>query len=167
MPLFPKWLSIDIEERKQHGIAISDDVDDTSRPLSLQAMRFKSMYAYGYHFWVKSEEESITKTCDSGIAAFFRRPCRFGRHDDNLVDANLEEIGQILEMVELNYGRHCTVLLVCDRVKANYRRRSATVRKDEWGLTVANFNTIVPYAYEYFAFPVYCDQFIFQMKRPS
>jgi hypothetical protein len=72
------------------------------------------MYAYGYHFQVKSAEDSITKTCDSGVVAFFHMPCRSGRRDENLVDANLEYIGQILEIVELNYGRHCTVLLVCN-----------------------------------------------------
>jgi hypothetical protein len=110
---------------------------------------------------VKNAEESITKTCDSGVATFFRRPCRSGRRDANVVDANLEYIGQILEIVELNYGRHCTVLLVCDWVKANYRGRNATVRKDEWGFTLANFNTMVPFGYESFAFPIHCDQVFF------
>ena len=105
---------MEVDARIGEGQKVSDDVEDTSRPPSLQAQRFKSMYAYGYHFRVKSAEEAITKTCDSGVAAFFRRPCRSGRRDVNSVDANLEYIGQILEIVELNYGRHCTVLLVCD-----------------------------------------------------
>ena len=161
MPPFAQWLRMEIESRKQVGIAIPDDVEDSSNLPSLQAQRFKSMYAYGYHYRVKSAEESITKTCDSGVAAFFRRPCRSGRRDDNVVDANLEYIGQILEIVELNYGRHCTVLLVCDWVKANYRGRNATVKKDEWGFTIANFNTMVPFGYESFAFPIHCDQVFF------
>lgn len=161
LPTFPEWLRMDIEEKKEQGIEIPDEVDDTSRPPSLQAQRFKSMYAYGYHYRVKSAEETITKTCDSGVAAFFRRPCRSGRHNENLVEANLEYIGQILEIVELNYGRHCTVLLVCEWVKANYRGRSATVRKDEWGFTLANFNNMVPFGYESFSFPVHCDQVFF------
>ena len=110
---------------------------------------------------MKSAEESANSTCDSGVAAIFRRPCRSGRRDPNPVDANLEYIGQILEIVELNYGRHCTVLLVCDWVKANYRGRNATVKKDEWGFTMANFNSLVPFGYESFAFPVHCDQVFF------
>ena len=44
---------------------------------------------------------AITKTCDSGVAAFFRRPCRAGRRNDNVEEEKLEYIGQILEIVEL------------------------------------------------------------------
>jgi len=161
LPTFAQWFRTEIETMKQAAISIPEDVEDSSILPSLQAQRFKSMYAYGYHYRVKSAEESITKTYDSGVAAFFRRPCRSGRRDVNVVDANLEYIGQILEIVELNYGRHCTVLLVCDWVKANYRGRNATVRKDEWGFTVANFNTMVPFGYESFAFPVHCDHVFF------
>jgi hypothetical protein len=161
MQSFAEWLRIEIDARKEEGQDISEDVEDTSRPPSLQAQRFKSMYAYGYHYRVRSAEESITKTCDSGVAAFFRRPCRGGSRFNTVVEENVEYIGQILEIVELNYGRHCTVILVCDWVKANYRGRNVTVKKDEWGFTVANFNTMVPYGYESFAFPVHCDQVFF------
>jgi hypothetical protein len=161
MQSFPEWLRAEVDARKAEGQEVSEDVEDTSRPPSLQAQRYKSMYAYGYHYRVKSAEEAITKTCDSGVAAFFQRPCRSGRRYGNSVDANLEYIGQILEIVELNYGRHCTVILVCDWVKANYRWRNATVKKDEWGFTLANFNAMVEYGYESFAFPIHCDQVFF------
>ena len=53
------------------------------------------------------------------------------------------------------------MVLVCDWVKANYRGRTATVKKDEWGFTLANFNTMVPFGYESFAFPIHCDQVFF------
>jgi hypothetical protein len=161
MPSFAHWFRLEIERMKQDGVSIPEDVEDSSSLPSMQAQRYKSMYAYGYHYRVKNAEESITKTCDSGVATFFSRPCRSGRRDEHLVDANLEYIGQILEIVELNYGRHCTVVLVCDWVKANYRGRNATVKKDEWGFTIANFNAMVPFGYESFAFPVHCDQVFF------
>jgi len=82
-------------------------------------------------------------------------------HDQNLVDADLEYVGQILEIVELNYRGHCVVLLVCDWVKAHYRGRNATVKKDEWGFTMANFGAVVPFGYESFAFPIHCQQVFF------
>jgi hypothetical protein len=123
------------------------------------------MYAYGYHYHVKSAEESITKTCDSSVAAIFRRLCRSGRGDESVVDAKLEYIGQILEILELNHGGDCTVVLVCDWMKANYRGRTATVKKDEWGFTLANFNTMVPYGYKSFAFPIHCDQIFFSNEE--
>ena len=161
MPTFAEWLLLEVEARKNKGSVIPEDVEDSSRLPSLQARRFKSMYSYGYHYHVKNAEENITKTCDSGVAAVFRQPCRAGRRAENMIEASLEYIGQILEIVELNYGRHCTVVLVCEWVKANYRGRTATVKKDEWGFTIANFNTLVPYGYESFAFPVHCNQVFF------
>jgi len=110
---------------------------------------------------VKSAEGSFSKTCDSGVVAVFRRPCRSGRGDQNPIDATLEYVGQLLEIVELNYGRHCIVVFICEWVKANYSGRNATVKKDEWGFTMANFNSLVPFGYESFAFPIHCDQIFF------
>ena len=71
------------------------DVEDSLKPPSLQAQRFRSMYAYGYHYRVKSAEENVNRTCDSSIAAVFRKPYRSGRRDQNPVNATLEYIGQI------------------------------------------------------------------------
>ena len=77
------------------------------------------------------------------------------------MNATLEYIGQIQEILELDYGRHCVVVLVCEWVKANYRGRNATVKKDEWGFTLANFNCLLPFGTESFAFPIHCDQVFF------
>ena len=46
-------------------------------------------------------------------------------------------------------------------MKANYRGRNATVKKDERGFTMANFNALVPHGYESFAFPIHCEQVFF------
>jgi len=119
------------------------------------------MYAYGYHYRVKSAEENVNRTCDLGVTASFQRPCRSGMQDQNPVNATLEYIGQILEILEVNYGGHCTVVLVCEWVKANYRGRNATVKKDEWGFTLANFTSLLPFGYESLAFPINCDQVFF------
>ena len=48
------------------------------------------------------------------------------------------------------------MLFVCDWVKANYRGRNATIKKDEWRFTMANFRALVPFGYESFAFPIHC-----------
>jgi hypothetical protein len=93
-----------------------------------------------------------------GVARIFRRLCRTGMRDPNHVDANLEYIGQILKIVELSYERHCVVVLDCEWVKANYRGRNATVKKYEWGFTMANLNALVPHGDESFAFPIHCEQ---------
>ena len=140
---------------------VPEDVQDTSKLSSVQAKSYRSMYAYGYHFRVKKAEQSTNSNCDSGVAAVFRQPCRSGRLDRNIVNEDLQYIGEIQKIVELDYGRHCVVLLVCDWVKANYRGRNATVKKDEWGFTMANFRSRVAFGYESFAFPIHCQQIFF------
>ena len=161
MKSFAEWLEEDVRNAVELGVVVSKDVGDSSRPPSLEARSFKSMYGYGYHFRVKSAELSARSTCDSGVATVFRQPYRSGRRDQNVVNAELEYMGQIVEILELNYGRHCTVVLVCDWVKANYRGRNATVKKDEWGFTLANFRSMVPFGYESLAFPIHCEQVFF------
>ena len=158
---FAKWLEEDVQKAMEEGEEIPNDVQDSSKLPSLQAKKFKSMFAYGYHYRVKSAEQRSTSTCDSGMAAIFHQPCRSGRRDQNVVNEDLEYIGQIQEIVELNYGKHYTVLLICDWVKANYRGRHATVKKDEWGFTMANFGALVPFGYESLAFPIHCHQVFF------
>ena len=91
----------------------------------------------------------------------FHRSWRSGIRDQNPVNATVEYIGRILEIVELDYGRHRPVLLVCEWVKANYRGTNATVKKDEWGFTMANFNSLITFSYESLAFPKNCDQVFF------
>lgn len=78
---FAKWLEEDIENTLQQGLEVPEDVEDSSKLPSHQARSFKSMYAYGFHFRVKSAEHSGKKTFDSGVAAVFRQPCRSGRRD--------------------------------------------------------------------------------------
>ena len=158
---FSEWLEQEVQNDLQQGMVVPEDVEDSSKKPSLEARKFKSIYAYGYHFRVKSAEQSIKNTCDSRVAAIFRQPCHSGRTDQNVVNADLEYIRQIVDIIELDYGRHCIVLLVCDWVKANYRGRNATMKKDEWGFTMANFGSLVPFAYESFAFPIHCYQIFF------
>jgi len=77
------------------------------------------------------------------------------------VNADLEYIGQILEILGIDYSGYCVLLLVCDWMEANYRGRNATVKKDEWGFTMANFGSLVPYGYESLAFPIHYHQMFF------
>ena len=111
---FSEWLEQEVQNDLQQGMVVPEDVEDSSKKPSLEARKFKSMYAYGYHFRVKSAEQSIKNTCDSRVVAIFCQPCRSGRIDQNVVNADLEYIGQIVDIIELDYGRHCIVLLVCD-----------------------------------------------------
>lgn len=45
-----EWLREEVQDAKEQGIVVSEDVEELSEPPSLQSKRFKSMYAYSYHF---------------------------------------------------------------------------------------------------------------------
>ena len=99
------------------------------------------------------------KTCDSGVAATFQQVCRNGMRDLNQVHADMEYVGHIEEILELNYRRHCIVVLVCNFVKANYRGKNATIKKDKWGFTLANYEKrpgVI--CRDSFSFPKHCEQ---------
>ena len=53
---FPKWLEEEVEKAMREGVLLPEDVQDSSKLPSAEAKTFKSMYAYGYHFRVKSTE---------------------------------------------------------------------------------------------------------------
>lgn len=159
-PSFPDWLEVEVQTCLDNNVEVPQNVIDSSKPPSLVAQKFRAINAYGNHYRVKTSELSLT-TCDSGVAAIFKRPWRSGIHDENPVQAAVEYVGNLQEIVELDYNSHCVIILVCEWVKANYAGTNATVRKDRMGFTMANFNRMIPYGKESFAFPIHVQQIFF------
>lgn len=139
LPGFAEWVQEEVRLEQQSGVRVNPMVVDTARGPLNTAAAYRSMYAFGNHFRVVSSEVHL-KTCDSGVAATFRQVCRNGRRDGNTVNVDVEYVGHIEEILELNYRRHCLVVLVCDFVKANYVGENATIKKDKWGFTLANYD---------------------------
>ena len=144
--------------------AIEANVLSLSKPPSELATKYRSMWAFGNHLRVASVETHL-KTCDSGVAATFRRPCRASLRDRNPVMAEVEYVGQIHEIVELNYGGLCVIVLLCSWIKANYRGSNATMKKDKWGFNLVNFSRPLPFELESFAFPMHVEQVFFADAR--
>lgn len=167
LPEFSSWVLEEVRREQQAGLVVDAQVLDTARgPLEV-ATAYRSMYTYGNHFRIRSSEQSL-QTADSGVAATFRQVCRNGLSDGNAVDADVEYVGHIEEILELNYRRHCIVVLVCDFVKANYAGENATIVKDKWGFTLANYARrpgIV--CRDSFAFPKHCDQVFYAEAREA
>ena len=76
-------------------------VDTSNGPLQM-ATSYKSMYTFGNHYRVLSSELPL-RTCDSGVAATFRHVSRNRTGDGNQVHAEVEYVGHIEEILELNY----------------------------------------------------------------
>ena len=142
------------------GLDVHPEVDALSGLPARMATRYRSMYGYGYHYRVRSSESGL-KTSDSGIAATFLRECRFGLRDRNPIIAPVEYVGHLEEIVELNYNIFRQVVLIGTWVKANYRGANATVKKDNFGFTIANFSQTIPFGRDSFAFPQQVEQVFF------
>ena len=167
LPPIAEWVQDEVRREQQEGILVDSMVVDTARgPLPIDDA-YKSMHAFGNHYRVISSERP-RKACDSGVAATFTQLCRNSTRDGNQVNAAVEYVGHIEEILELNYRRHCIVVLVCDFVKANYRGDNATIKKDKWGFTLANYSrrygTICR---DSFAFPRHCEQVFYSTARES
>lgn len=159
--LFDKWLA----EHVSHLLAsnptkVDGDVACLSKPPSPMATKYRSMWAFGNHLCVASVEQHLL-TNDSGVVATFFQPCRASLQDTNIVMANLEYVGELHEIIEVNYNGLCVIVLLCKWVKANYKGNNATVKRDKWGFTLANFNSFLPFGSQSFAFPMHIDQGFF------
>jgi len=50
---------------------------------------------------------------DFGIAATFKRPWQSSARDRNIIEADVEYIGKLQEIVELDYRHTCVFVFVC------------------------------------------------------
>jgi hypothetical protein len=109
------------------------------------------------HLWVRSSKGQKV-TADCGIATTFER------HDPVVAVGditNVEFVGNVEEILELDYWNHCVVVLLCKWVKAKYIEPSPTIIWDDLGFMVANFNNMVELGKESFAFTIHYQQVFF------
>jgi hypothetical protein len=156
-PPFSEWLLHEVSLAEDRGEIVPPDVLESSRLPQRRATAYRAMWAHGMHFRVRSSEEQRV-TADSGVAATFER------HEPNAAEGcvmKTEFVGNVEEILELDYQNHCVVVLLCNWVKANYNRPSPTIIRDDLGFTVANFNNMMELGKESFAFPIHCQQVFF------
>ncbi len=74
-----------------------------SMPPTLKAMSYSTIYAYGNLICVANGKEHITIN-DYGVVATFEQECVLGSNDQRPILAELEYVGWVEEILELNYG---------------------------------------------------------------
>jgi hypothetical protein len=120
-----------------------------------------SVTAYGMHIRVRSAEEE-KNTSDSSVAATFMQPRRGTENDAIPSLVPVEYVGWVEEIVELNYGGHCVIVLVCLWMKARTKGPNCTVKRDEYRFTLAKLprgNSRI--GLDSFAFPINVQQVFF------
>ena len=154
---FPKAVIRAIEDGDEE---VPQDVRALMLPPSDVVKSYRSMYAYGHALRVRSAETQLT-TADSGVAATFRQLCRAGTKDTNLRAAELEYVGWVEEILSVDYGQFEVVVLYCNWVVANMRGDGATMKRNDYGFTTVNFERLIPYSAQSFAFPLHIEQVFF------
>jgi ABC-type maltose transport system permease subunit len=116
------------------------------------------MYAYGNHICVKNAKTNLV-TMDSRIVATFTTMCKSSGQYSSPIKAYLEYVGWVEESLELDYGTTCVIVLLW--VKANYKGTRTIMKQYEYGLTFVNFNEMLPFLEDSFAFPIHVEQIFF------
>ena len=166
LPKFASWVRSEVQRAVAAGEHVVEEVKAMACPLNLLATSYRGMYAFGNHLQVASAKVGLT-TSDSGVVGTFRQPCRYGLCDRRPIVANLEYIGNLEEIIEFNYRGYCTVVLLCSWVRENYRGEHATMKKDKYGFTIANFAKKILIGPESFAFPMHIDQVFFRRTHKT
>jgi len=149
-----------VQSTEDERVEVPEIVKDISIPLKFECKKFRNMWAFGYCFRVASLESRL-ETQDSGIVATFSRPWRASAKDRNFVEVDVEYIGELEEIVELDYQRTCVVVFVYRWVRANYRGPHAAIKRDKWGFALANFGACQRFGKELLMFPKHCQQVFF------
>jgi hypothetical protein len=69
-----------------------------------------------------------------GVVATFEHECCSHSNDQNPIMALIENVGWIEEILELDYWRFQTIVLLCNWMVANYKGSTIIVRCDEYGV---------------------------------
>ncbi len=114
------------------------DVMHFSHPPNSIAYTYKSMWAYGNHYWVDEHEgRMVHATYDSGVACIFKQGSQCSSQNMNIVVANLHYIKVLKEIIAVSYGRLQLVLMKSLWILV-HTCGNATVKQDEYGFWVVN-----------------------------
>ena len=65
------------------------------------------------------------------------------------------------EILSVDYGHFEVVVHYCNWMVANMKGDGATMKRDDYGFTIVNFERLIPYSAQSFAFPLHIEQVFF------
>ena len=142
------------------GEEVDTAIIDICRPPTLMATSYRAIFAYGNHFRVRSAKLNLSTT-DCGVATTFEQECQSGPNDRNRIRAAVEYVGWIEEILELEYESVQVLVFLCNWVQAISNGPGATMKRDDYGFTLVNFNRLIPISAQSFVFPIQVEQVLF------
>ena len=154
---FSAWLTNRVSEMDRDGLNPDLSLVTLSRLPSPTVKHFPSMWAYGYHLRPDDEQGRSNVTFDSGVAAIITQVCRSSRADRNPVEASLDYVGIIKDIVQVDYGIHKFAALKCSWIKPNLEGHP-TIRRDEHGFWSVKYGARQSPVVEPYVFPNHIQQ---------
>ena len=116
----------------------SADLVAMSRLPSPYVKHHNSMWAYGYHFRTDSENGRQNISFDAGVAAIITQTCRSSTADMNPVEADLQYVGIIKDIVHVDYGHLDFKVLRCSWIKPDLAGEP-TIKQDRDGFWLVKY----------------------------
>lgn len=110
----------------------SGDLVTMSRLPSPYVKHHNSMWAYGYHFTVDDEAGRQHVTFDAGVAAIISQTCRSFRADRHPIEAQLQYVGIVKDILRVDYVHLKFNVLRCFWIKLDLAVEP-TIRQDQDG----------------------------------
>ena len=149
-------------QHAQHADEVlQDDVVQYSCPPERYATSHRQMHAFGMHLRVRSFEGGLVIR-DSYVVVAFTEQLRWRIRNGRSIERIMEHVGYIQEILDLDYRNHCTMVLLCEWVRAARNARFPNMECDRYGFSVANFEHMDIMVHpDSFAFPLHCQQVFF------
>lgn len=154
-----------IRERVDAMIESGEHVDDIVVELVLGPSRIAKshsrMWIGGVHLRSFLIEGPDAKTQDSWVMAPFWQQHRSSTRDRHVVNALVDTLGRVFDILDVDYRGFRVTLLKCEWVRMNLVGQRATVFEDECGFKRVNIATTLPMdtiGAEPFVFPSQVEQ---------
>jgi len=157
LPPFSEWLENVVQAGNE---VFADDVVDLSMLPTLRVQSFNSMKAYGNHFQVCSGESNLV-TMNSDITVTCETVQQSSVSDSNPVLGKVTYFGKVVEILELDYGRLKSILLLCDWIAPIWRGPTASLNKNKYGFTLIKLSRLMRHSGNSFVFPLQASQIYF------
>lgn len=114
------------------------------KPPSAIAKSYCSIYAYENHIWVHSGNINLN-IYDGGVGATFSKACLLSTCNTNVQITNFEHFRWVEEIIGVDYCIFETLVQYCNWVKVNMVGLHATMRQDDYAITLVNFEKLILY----------------------
>ena len=115
------------------------------------------MWAYGRHYRVERVDVN-RRTFDCGVMVDFKQSSRASSKDKNIVEGNLQYVGKIQEIIELDYRSFKCCIFKCKWYEAFERTRRHDTHS---GLFSIDSSKYLLEDKEPYVLPIHCEQVFF------